>query len=398
VLELLGQHAEAAQIARDGLELALRAGLARTFGSYLIGNQAEPLLRLGEWAEVDRLISAALTELPEGVFGATLEELRTELAALRGHYDEAARRLRDARRLVGDTIDVQFTQPLRFSEAMIALGRGDLAAARAAVAAGLAGTPVSWAARYAWPLVWLGLRIEADEATRYRDRREPVPPAVTERVAELTGLAGQLPTPAPPARGYQALAAAERARADGAGGEAAWAAAVAAWRAAAEPYPLSYALLRRAETATAGGDRDAATAAVNEARQLAESIGAGPIATEAGALIRRARLDPRRSAAEGAEETDGSTGNAKGSADDAAGPDELARFGLTEREREVLRLLAAGQSNPEIARVLFISAKTASVHVSNILAKLGVSGRVEAAAVAHRLGLAPSFPAEPSSS
>ena len=72
----------------------------------------------------------------------------------------------------------------------------------------------------------------------------------------------------------------------------------------------------------------------------------------------------------------------------AAGADELARFGLTEREREVLRLLAAGQSNPEIARTLFISAKTASVHVSNILAKLGVSGRVEAAAVAHRLGVA----------
>ena len=68
-------------------------------------------------------------------------------------------------------------------------------------------------------------------------------------------------------------------------------------------------------------------------------------------------------------------------------PDSLARFGLTEREREVLSLLAAGRSNPEIGQVLFISTKTASVHVSNILAKLGVSGRVEAAAVAHRLGI-----------
>ena len=66
---------------------------------------------------------------------------------------------------------------------------------------------------------------------------------------------------------------------------------------------------------------------------------------------------------------------------------KLARFGLTDREREVLLLLADGRSNPEIAQALFISPKTASVHVSNILAKLGVGGRVEAAAVVHRLGM-----------
>ena len=52
-----------------------------------------------------------------------------------------------------------------------------------------------------------------------------------------------------------------------------------------------------------------------------------------------------------------------------------------------LKLLASGRSNPQIAESLFISPKTASVHVSNILAKLGVDSRVEAAAVAHRLGV-----------
>ncbi|MFC7742596.1 response regulator transcription factor [Nocardiopsis composta] len=64
----------------------------------------------------------------------------------------------------------------------------------------------------------------------------------------------------------------------------------------------------------------------------------------------------------------------------------MAALGLTAREREVLRLVAAGRSNRRIAEELFISPKTASVHVSNILAKLGASNRGEAAAIAHRLG------------
>jgi DNA-binding CsgD family transcriptional regulator len=62
-------------------------------------------------------------------------------------------------------------------------------------------------------------------------------------------------------------------------------------------------------------------------------------------------------------------------------------FGLSAREREVLRLIAQGRTNPEIGERLFITRKTVGVHVGNILAKLGVSGRVEAAAVAIRLGL-----------
>ena len=72
-------------------------------------------------------------------------------------------------------------------------------------------------------------------------------------------------------------------------------------------------------------------------------------------------------------------------------------IGLTDREREVIPLVAAGRSNQQIADALFITRKTASVHVSNILGKLGVANRVEAAAVAHRLGLAgePDDPAEP---
>ncbi len=105
---------------------------------------------------------------------------------------------------------------------------------------------------------------------------------------------------------------------------------------------------------------------------------------------RAARTGRPRTATPGRPHRPAPGGPAAGRAGEhAAGEpaDELARFGLTDREREVLLLLADGRSNPEIAQALFISPKTASVHVSNILAKLGVGGRVEAAAVVHRLGV-----------
>ncbi|MFL6127925.1 MAG: LuxR C-terminal-related transcriptional regulator, partial [Mycobacteriales bacterium] len=68
-------------------------------------------------------------------------------------------------------------------------------------------------------------------------------------------------------------------------------------------------------------------------------------------------------------------------------PTPLDRLGLTAREQEVLALVALGRTNREIAETLFISPKTATVHVSNILGKLGVRSRVEAATIAHRLGM-----------
>jgi DNA-binding CsgD family transcriptional regulator len=174
-------------------------------------------------------------------------------------------------------------------------------------------------------------------------------------------------------RGYRALVTAELARAAGQADLAVWSAAASAWQAAAEPYPLAYTWLRLAEAAAAAGDRQSAGHGVREAYALARRVGAVPIADEAAALARRTRLSLDDESAAGT----------------AAAPpeDPLARFGLTEREQEILVLLAAGRSNPQIAQSLFISPKTASVHVSNILAKLGVDSRVEAAAVAHRLGV-----------
>jgi DNA-binding CsgD family transcriptional regulator len=145
------------------------------------------------------------------------------------------------------------------------------------------------------------------------------------------------------------------------GGEPRWRAAVDAWRADGRPYELATALLGLAEAQAA--DRSAAAETLTELIPIAGALGAVPLLTAADTLARR-------------------LGVRAASVQPAAGPEIL-----TAREREVLRLVAEGHSNSRIAALLYISPKTASVHVSRIIAKLEVTNRVEAAAVAHRLGL-----------
>jgi DNA-binding NarL/FixJ family response regulator len=118
-----------------------------------------------------------------------------------------------------------------------------------------------------------------------------------------------------------------------------------------------------------GGDRTAAAAALGEAADIAASLRAPLLAAEVEGLARRARI--------------------RLGAEVAVAPERSAldRLGLTAREHTVLGLVAEGHTNREIGEALFISEKTASVHVSRILAKLGVRSRVEAATAAHRLGL-----------
>ena len=118
------------------------------------------------------------------------------------------------------------------------------------------------------------------------------------------------------------------------------------------------------------GDRDGAEESLRRAAVLATRLGAAPLSEEIAILARRARI-----------RVPGAGGDVAEDQDDRAG------LGLTERELDVLRLVAAGRSNREIAAELFISPKTASVHVSNILGKLGVATRGEAAAKAHALRL-----------
>jgi DNA-binding CsgD family transcriptional regulator len=166
----------------------------------------------------------------------------------------------------------------------------------------------------------------------------------------------------------------ERARA-GADAAELWQRAAGAWRELERPYPEALALRRRAEALIAAGDRVAAGEAASEATVIARRLGSDWLTAELESLAARARLALSADGQPAAE-------------DEEAVPEVEDPFGLTDRERQVLVLVAAGATNREIAAELFMAEKTASVHVSRILGKLGVRSRTEAAAVAHRQGLA----------
>jgi ATP/maltotriose-dependent transcriptional regulator MalT len=302
------------------------------------------------------VLTHAIDTGPASPFASEILDHRARIAALAGRYEDARADLEAAHRLVPEPLGVQYSFARSFAAAEMARALGDAAGAREDLRRALE-HEVAPIARYSWQLVWLGLRVEAEAS-------EPAP----EWVAALEALTRELPAATPPALAYRALAYAESARV--AGRDANWTEAIEASRRAEDPYLIAYALLRRAEVACEAGDRENASPAVQEAARLAAALGAAPLLADVRALARRARLRI---------EADAPEAQAVGAGIDA--------LGLTQREREVLALVADGRSNPQIAAELFISRKTASVHVSNILGKLGVASRGEAAAVAHRLGL-----------
>jgi DNA-binding CsgD family transcriptional regulator len=171
-------------------------------------------------------------------------------------------------------------------------------------------------------------------------------------------------------RGWLARAEAEYGRASGKNTPEAWQAVLTAFG-PHYVYETARGRWRLAEALIEAGRTEEARPIWRAAAATATELGAAPLSAALDALARRARLDPGPVAA--------------GRAADA-GTGYLTES-LTDRERDVLRLLARGQSNRQIGTELFISPKTASVHVSNILGKLAVTNRTEAAAIAHREGL-----------
>jgi len=260
--------------------------------------------------------------------------------------------------------------------AQIAARNGRLEDARAAAARGIAGTDGTDEGGRLVRFLWAGLMIEADGAERAVALGEPFDEGTATTLRARLAVARSRPGQWAEGPRYARLASAEVSRLEHALGRgepdpALWLDSAAAFDEIALPWPTAYARLRAAEAHVALGDRAAAAAPLTAARAAAEAMEARPLLEAVDALARRARvrLDVDRPKA-------------------AAEEPEPSPFGLTPREHEVLLLVAEGRTNREIGELLYMSEKTASVHVSRILAKLGVTGRVEAAAVAHRLGLA----------
>ena len=171
-------------------------------------------------------------------------------------------------------------------------------------------------------------------------------------------------------RAWLCMADAEHSRRDRSD-PVAWTEAVAAWDDYGDMWHAAYARFRLAEALVATpGDRSGAAEPLRLAWDFCRRVGAMPLLAEIEALAKRARIP--------LEDPD---------ARPAAAPKATDPHGLTEREVDVVRLIADGATNAQIATTLFISEKTAATHVSNILRKLGAARRTEAAAIAHRLGI-----------
>ncbi|GIF21038.1 DNA-binding CsgD family transcriptional regulator/tetratricopeptide (TPR) repeat protein [Actinoplanes tereljensis] len=341
-LYALGHYEESAAAAAEGVPHADRVGVSRTTGVFLRANHAEALIALGRWDEADARLAEAARHDPPGRLALPWVRQRAWLRLARGQ-DGAEPLVRQAAMWLGKAY-LQAENRLYLLELHIlrALAARDLDAAVTVARTAVAEPCVFEQPRYSWPLLASAARAAASAGD-------------SELVSSILTVAARVP-----ARHPAELAYATYVRAVLEGGVSRWRAAVEAWRADGHRYELALALLGLAEAQAA--DRGAAAETLGEVSSLAEALGAGPLLEAADTLGRRLGVRAAVSTVAGAAV-------------------------LTAREREVLRLVAEGQSNSRIATSLYISPKTASVHVSRIIAKLEVANRTEAAAVAHRLGL-----------
>ncbi len=447
VLDLLGRREEAIAVAYEGIAEAEKAGQATVYGNFLRANAADSLFFLGRWQECRRLCLDALSWNPVGIgFLSPLLNLATvEVATSAG--ESAGRLLGQVLLAIEAVQDPQFSVPAHQAAAAYALWQEDLADAQRATERGWERVSATedWLlmARMAETYLEVDAAL-AQDAHRRRDfaalanARERSLPVILH--AEAAVRASGVPARTGSRRHADLAlrtARAFRSRIEGRDEPGAWGALAVDWAELGDPYEAAKSHWREAqailERARGRSTRTGARLPLTQAAEGAFLLGAWPLLRAVAELSRRAMLPlpkqietaledrqepppikapvgrPQGRQAQGQHRlalqppaaqpaTAGAVPGPAPSAGLESGvvADFVARstkwpahdFGLSRRELEVLALITEGRSNPEIGRQLYITRKTVAVHVSNILTKLGVSGRVEAAAAAIRLGLA----------
>lgn len=358
-----GENDAAISTALDAVAEGHITGVDASFGAYVDALAADGLTRVGRWADADRLLARHTHETALPIGRLRVARTRALLAARRGDAELAEAAVRDMRSVPVDG----------WHHALVSVAAIEIAIATGAWAAAVEAAHHAWEARphavlWAARIAGLGAHAVAEQVLDVRagaahaDADELVDIAVR-RMADAEALAvdgtRSREIAAYLAHGHASLRRLTERDPD------AWATAADAWRALGDVWWTAVALLREGEAALASGDAARASDAVRDAHRLASSLGASPQIADVEAVARRTRINlqsPRRP----------ELGTA------------ASQLGLTPREVEVLELVAAGRTNRQIGNELYVSEKTASVHVSNILRKLGVTSRVDAAAIAQR--------------
>ena len=366
-----GDYQAALNTALDAVAEGQLTGLDRGFGCYFDSLAAEALTRLGRWTEVAGVLGRQplADTLPVGLL--RLARAKAMLAARRGETDQAHDQLAAAHMLPIDGWH-QTVRAATTADVHLALGNWDDAAEAAEQGWAATGTTTAlWAARFAM----FGVVAEVDRTLDQLARREPVDLDATisrlqARIDTARSFAGRVSGgPQRDSAAHIAHAAAALTRLTVSDADA-WADAVACWSQLGDRWATAVALAREAEAAATAGAADRAASSLREAHAIAAELDARPLLTEIDAISSRTRISIEAPTRVALDES------------------SAERLGLTPRETEVLALVAAGRTNRQIGDELYVSDKTASVHVSNILRKLGVNSRVDAAAVAQRIGIA----------
>jgi DNA-binding CsgD family transcriptional regulator/tetratricopeptide (TPR) repeat protein len=378
-LDFVGRSAECLTTVEEALRWSADAGVFFTPMIDMLDSIVLVLFRLGRWREAEEIASRLYAShgAARGIMTAVVS---AELATARGDTEQAEQRLKQAREMLEGDDDPLNHGLAHGAAATRDLWLGEHRSARAEVRRGLEIVAARGDDQQAVALCALGLRVEADEAERRSargapeagDDSGPYAAALRARARSLWRRMGTRQVSFPEAAVEAATAEAEFARFTGGARSGAWADIADGWERLARPYPAAYARWREAEALVAARDVRAAEV-LRRAAAVTRDLDARALGAEIVALALRARID-------------------LGVPDAVPAPVPYNPFALTERELQVLGLLKVGRRNREIARTLYISESTASVHVSNILTKLDAKNRGEAAAVAHRLGLGEPVP------